>query len=174
VASVNYYFGDKSQLYDQVWCHAYTIATKAYPLDAGLNDEASPEECLYAFVLGFVKRIFSRGPAGHFTRLMAGDMAEPTQAHKAIAEEAIRPERERLEGIISTLLVGNEMKDQVRLCAMSVISQCLLLNFNRSLHKSDFTGKGLNARQIEALARHITRFSLAGIRDRNHFYKDSE
>jgi len=160
VASVNYYFGDKSQLYDQVWRHAHRIANETHPLDAGLNDEASPEECLYAFVSGIVKRIFSRGPAGHFTRLMAREIAEPTLAHKAIAEEAIRPERERLEGIISTLLDGKRTKDQVRMCASSVIGQCLFLNLNKPGHNRDFSSS-----QIEALTQHITRFSLAGIRE---------
>jgi AcrR family transcriptional regulator len=160
VASVNYYFGDKKNLYDQVWRHAYKIATETYPLDDCLSDDTSPEECLYAFISGMLRRIFSKGPAGHFTRLMAREIAEPTWAHKAIVEKAISPERRRLEGIISTLLDGNEMKDRVLLCAMSVISQCLLLNMNSSGRRRNFS-----AQQIEPLARHITRFSLAGIRE---------
>jgi len=53
--------------------------------------------------------------------------------------------------------------DQVRLCAMSVISQCLLLNMNSSGRRRNFSAK-----QIEALASHITRFSLAGIREVRH------
>jgi AcrR family transcriptional regulator len=160
VASVNYYFGDKKHLYDRVWRHALKTATENYPLDAGLNDGSSPEECLYAFVSGMLRRIFSKGPTGHFQRLMAREIAEPTWAHKDIVEKAIRPERKRLEGIISALLDGNEMKDQVLLCAMSVISQCLLLNMNSSGRRRNFS-----AQQIEPLARHITRFSLAGIRE---------
>ena len=163
VASVNYYFGDKKQLYDQVWRYAHKIATETHPFDACLSDDALPEECLYAFVSGMVKRTLSKGPAGHFQRLMAREIAEPTQAHMAIAEEAIRPESEWLEGIVKKLLDGRGMNDQVHLCASSVISQCLFLNLNKHGHERDFKGKGL--KQIETLAWHITLFSLAGIRE---------
>ena len=163
VASVNYYFGDKKQLYDKVWRHAHTIATETHPLDACLRDDALPEECLYAFVSGMAKRILSKGPAGHFQRLMAREIAEPTQAHMAIVEEAIRPESEQLEGIVKKLLDGRGTNDQVRLCALSVISQCLFLNLNKPGHERDFKGKELE--QIEVLAWHITLFSLAGIRE---------
>jgi AcrR family transcriptional regulator len=174
VASVNYYFGNKRQLYDRVWRHAYRIANETHPLDAGLNDKAPLDECLYAFVSGMLRRIFTRGPAGHFCRLMAGEMAEPTRAHKAIVEEAIRHDMERLEGIVKELLGRDESGDQVRLCASSVITQCLFLNFNRSPRKSNFNGKGLDAEHIEVLARHITRFSLAGIREVKRFAKGNE
>jgi len=164
VASVKYYFGDKKNLYDQVWRHSLKTANDADPLDA-VNDDASPEECLYAFISRTLRRIFSKGSAGHFTRLMAREIAEPTWANKAIVEKAIRSERGRLEGIISTLLDGNENKDQVLLCAMSVISQCLLLNMNSSGRRRNFSAK-----QIEALASNITHFSLAGIllKELNH------
>jgi len=172
VASVNYYFGDKRHLYDLVWRHAHKIATETHPLDACLSDDALPEECLYAFVSGMVKRILSKGPAGHFQRLMAREIAEPTQAHMAIVEEAIRPESEWLEKIVKKLLDGNGTKDQVRLCALSVISQCLFLNLNKLGHERDFKGKGL--KQIEVLAWHITLFSMAGIREVKNLTKGNK
>ena len=159
VASVNYYFGNKRQLYDQVWRHSYTIANKTHPLDVGLINNPSPQECLYAFVSGMIRRVFSKGPAGHFTRLMAREMTEPTPAHQAIEKEAIRPAMERLERIVRELLDGNGTKDHIRLCASGVIGQCLLLTMN-GFGRTRIAG----ARHLETLAWHITQFSLAGIR----------
>jgi AcrR family transcriptional regulator len=57
----------------------------------------------------------------------------------------------------------SQLYDQVRLCAMSVISQCLLLNMNSSGRRRNFSAK-----QIEALASNITHFSLASIREVRH------
>ena len=164
VASVNYYFGDKRQLYDQVWRHAYKIANETHPLDVGLTNHPSPQECLYAFVSGMIRRVFSKGLAGHFTRLMAREMVEPTPAHQAIEKEAIRPAMERLEDIVRELLDGNGTKAHIRFCASSVIGQCLLLTMN-GFGRTRIVG----SRHLEALAWHVTRFFLAGIREVRNF-----
>ena len=40
IAAVNYYFGDKEKLYDEVWHCAFSHATEAYPVDGGLPKDS--------------------------------------------------------------------------------------------------------------------------------------
>jgi len=66
VASINDYFGDKSRLYAEVWPRAYKIARGRHPLDAGLDDTASPETRLHAFVSGIAQKTVEQGARRSF------------------------------------------------------------------------------------------------------------
>lgn len=165
LASVNYHFGDKASLYGEVWRHAYALAIAAHPPAGGLSETAPAAEQLRAHVLALLRRVFSRGRTGVFAKLMLREMTEPTAALKDILNEGIRPQRDRMLGIVGKLLGEGASPFQVRLCAMSTVNQCLAFAFNRRVRKH-FSGRAeLGPKEVERLADHICRFSLAGIRE---------
>src|SRR5271168_3629349 len=51
VAAINYHFGDKENLYEEVLRYAQGKALEKYPLLLGVAETAPPEERLHAFVL---------------------------------------------------------------------------------------------------------------------------
>lgn len=162
-AAVNYYFGDKKRLYDQVWRHAYETAIETHPLDAVVGHHPSAEGRLALFVSGMLRIIFGKDHAGHFVRLMARELFDPTCSHGVLVDKMLINISERLNNIISILLGANVTSQQIHFCVLSVISQCLFLNLNTPLKPRLFNEEEFDPKPIKALAEHITRFSLAGI-----------
>jgi AcrR family transcriptional regulator len=165
IAAVNYHFGDKEQLYRAVLQETYQTAIKKYPADYGLRANATAEERLRAFVHSLLLRIFSDGPSARHGKLMAREMMEPTGALDAVVREDIRPMSQLLLSIVSELL-GPEVDEATKqLCATSVVSQALFYHHCRPVVVRIYPDLKFDRAGIERLTEHITRFSLAAIKN---------
>ena len=165
IAAVNYHFGDKEQLYRAVLQETYQSAVKKYPADYGLRANATAEERLRAFVHSLLLRIFSEGPSARHGKLMAREMMEPTGALDAIVREDIRPMSALLVSIVSELLGAGADDATKRLCANSVVSQALFYHHCRPVVVRLHPDLKFDRAGIERLTEHITRFSLAAIKN---------
>ena len=165
VAAVNYHFGSKDELYIAVWKNAFEEALRMYPPDGGLPKETSPEERLRAFNYSVLHRILDEGRLGLAGQILLREMSNPTDAVQRIHEDIIRPLRESTRQIIRQLLGSEATEQQITFCAMSVIHQCLAIGFRRGRGRLPAFLADSPSRQttIDALADHVTRFSLAGI-----------
>jgi AcrR family transcriptional regulator len=168
VSAVNYHFGDKEGLYAAVLEYSHRWAVEKYPHDLGLEQGATPEERLRAFIRSFLLRGLGDGfPAWH-GKLIAQETANPSGVLSKVAETAIRPMDEYLEGIVRELLRKENPSQEpnahsVQLCRMNVVGQCIFQIHSRQFMQ--FAGpKNLEPRQIAALADEIFRFSIGGIR----------
>ena len=166
VAAINYHFGDKETLYIEVLRYAKDKGIEKYPMLLGLPETAPPEEKLHAFVHSLLSRIFDKGPTSWHGRLMSREMMEPTPALDALIEERIRPLSDVLWKIIAEILRCPTSDERVMSCALSVISQCVFYNHCRPTVGKMFPGHlPENPAAIAKLADHITRFSLAAMKD---------
>lgn len=166
VAAVNYHFGSKDDLYAAVWKNAFEETTAAYPPDGGLPGDSIAEERLHALVHSLLHRIMEDGRLGHAGQILLREMSDPTEVIHQVRHDAIRPMRERTHEIIGSLLGPGANEQQLRFCELSVIHQCLAVGFRKGKGQlaSLFGGKQVGPELIDALAEHITRFSLAGIK----------
>ena len=165
VAAVNYHFGDKERLYAEVIRDAHRAAMTKYPSDLGLAPGASAEQRLHAFVRSFFFRIFDEGRPAWHGKLIAREIAEPTAALNDIVDEGIRPHFLALRAIVTELLGGGEPDpERLRYCAWSVVGQCLFYFHARPIIRRLHPPQSFDADEIESLARHVTGFSLGGIR----------
>jgi len=166
VAAINYHFGDKETLYVEVLRYAHGKALEKYPLLLGVPDTAPPGEKLHAFVQSLLSRIFDKGPTSWHGRLMSREMIEPTSALDSLIEERIRPLSNALWKIIGEILHCPPSDERVISCAFSVVSQCVFYNHCRPAVGKLFPGHlPENPEAIARLADHITRFSMAAMRD---------
>jgi len=169
IAAVNYHFGDKETLYAEVLRYAHGKALEEYPPLLGVAAGAPPEEKLRAFVLSFLLRIFARGPTAWHGKLMSREMIEPTAALDSLVEERMRPMASQLRQIVGEIVGLPPDDERVRLCGMSVVSQCVFYHHCRPVISRLFPKNPLpDAAGIENLADHITRFSLAAMK---HLYR---
>ena len=164
VASVNYHFGDKKALYAEVIRDAHRAAMSKYPSDFGLEPGATIEQRLFAFVRAFFFRIFDEGRPAWHGKLIAREIADPTDALNDIVDEGIRPHFMALRAIVTELLGGNPDPERLRYCAWSVVGQCLFYFHAQPIVRRLHPPQSFGPADIEALARHVTDFSLAGIR----------
>ncbi len=165
IAAVNYHFGDKERLYRAVLQETYQTAVKKYPADYGLRDDATAEERLRAFVHSLLLRIFSDGPSAQHGKLMAREMMEPTGALDEVVREDIRPMSTLLVAIVGELLGPGTDEGTRRLCANSVVSQALFYHHCRPVVVRLYPDMRFDRAGIDRLTEHITRFSLAAIKN---------
>lgn len=169
LGAMNYHFRDKRGLYAAVLEHSHRSAMEKYPRKLGLSGGETPAEKLRSFVHTFLLRILDKGvPAWHM-KLMAQEISDPTDVLDQVVESSVRPLYRYLVSIISELLNEDkppevEERDEIFLCAMSIVGQCLHYHTGRrviaTLHQKIFAPD-----DAERIADHITRFSLAGIRE---------
>lgn len=164
VAAVNYHFGDKEKLYAETLKYGAHVALGRFPPDMGLGPKPTAEEQLYAFVHSFLSRFLDMGHVDWQGKLCAREMVEPTAALDDLVREVIVPLSQRLQGIVQALLGPQIPESRVRLAAMSVVGQCLLYHHQRPVLERLYGAHAVTAKEIERLARHITAFSLGGLR----------
>jgi len=165
VAAVNYHFGDKETLYIEVLRYAHAKALAKYPPMLGLPPDAPAEKRLHAFIHSLLLRVFDKGPTAWHGKLMLREMIEPTAALDSLVAERIRPMANQLWIIIAEILGGKPADERVRLCAFSVVSQCVFYHHCRPVVTRLFPGqKPPEPEDIEKLADHITKFSLTAMK----------
>jgi AcrR family transcriptional regulator len=165
VAAVNYHFGDKETLYLEVLRYAHGKALEKYPPLLNVSADAPPEKKLRAFVHSLLLRIFDKGPTAWHGKIMLREMIEPSAALDSLVEERMRPMAGQLWQIVADILDRPPNDERVRLCSMSVVSQCVFFHHCHPVVSRLFP-KDLpqDAAGIERLADHITRFSLAAMK----------
>lgn len=97
---------------------------------------------------------------------MSREMIEPTPALDSLIEERIRPMSNVLWKIISEILNCPPTDQRVLSCAFSVLSQCVFYKHCRPAVVKLFPGLlPEDPEAVAMLADHITRFSLAAMKD---------
>jgi TetR/AcrR family transcriptional regulator, regulator of cefoperazone and chloramphenicol sensitivity len=162
VAAVNYHFGGKVGLYEQVLRSAIGVmqATTALARDAGAGRPADAR--LRSYVQVFIHRIVGAGHNSWIHQLMMHEMSDPTPGLDLVIDQVLRPRMEYLGGIVAELLHCRPDDPHVRRCAMSVHAQCMALLNSHIGQRIDPTFQ-VTPQRLDEIAEHITRFSLAGI-----------
>jgi AcrR family transcriptional regulator len=164
VAAVNYYFGSKENLYEEVCKYACGISSEDGDFRFKLNASSKPEEQLKSFVHAFLANVLGTEPSSWRHKIMSREMVEPTNALSIVIKEMIKPRFQQLYSIVQELLGKDVEEETVRRYCFSITGQCLYYRFAQPVvlklsprQKFDKTG-------IEKLADHIARFSLNAIK----------
>jgi AcrR family transcriptional regulator len=165
VAAAHYHFGDKEELYLAVLKSCADEALKKYPATLGVTESATPQEKLHAFVRSFLFRIADKGRPAWHGKLMAHEMAEPTAALDGLINEVYRPLISRAEDIVCEL-TGRQPDDETVLrCTRSLLGQCLYYYHARPVIQRMTPQQQFEPADVEQLAAHITKFSLAALKE---------
>jgi TetR/AcrR family transcriptional regulator, regulator of cefoperazone and chloramphenicol sensitivity len=162
VAAVNYHFGDKAALYDAVLeaaIHEMQTTTEA-ARQAGAG--RPPDEQLATYIAVFLGRVFE-GRNSWIHQLMVREISDPTPALDRIVDRVLRPRVQYLRDIVAALMDGSPDDDRVTRCVISVHTQCLAVMNNPVAPRLGLSPVA-TAAGIQEIARHIAKFSLAGIR----------
>ena len=167
LGAMNYHFGSKERLYEAVLEHSYRAVMGKYPPHFCLDEGATPERKLHAFIRSFLLRISDEDVPAWYMQLITREISDPAGALGHLVQNSIQPVYNYLAGILSEILhensaVENEESGLVFLCAMSVVGQCLFYFTDRHLIPV-LHPKGFDPADIERIADHITRLSLYGI-----------
>jgi len=125
--------------------------------------DAPPEEHLRGQVSSLLDRITDEN--NREFRIMQREFTNPTGLLEEVMREEIRPLQQRTEKLVRELLGPQVTAQEVRFCEVGIISQCINPVVVRSRAKAGDKTKNGPRRidDIEAYARHVVTFSLAGL-----------
>ena len=165
IAAVNYHFRDKEGLYRALFDYAAQCALAKYPIGGGIDPAAPAEERLRAFVQTYLSRLLDEGRPAWHGKLMAREMVEPTGALDILAESFARPQYQRLSAILRELLGTGSSDETIRLCAASIVGQCLFYKQCRPMIDRLMPEQKYDEGAIARLAAHIAAFSLGAVQN---------
>ena len=168
VAAANYHFGGKESLYVESWRFAFEKSLKTYPPDGGVTADAPVEDQLRGRILAIMRRIID--PQSYELDIFYREMANPTGLLAGAVQQSIEPIFRGFSAIVKELLGKHPDEQQVRLCLMSIRAQCfapLMRERRRKMTSPDPlpASSEWSLDDLETLVNHVTRFSLAGIRE---------
>lgn len=163
VALVKYHFGGKEGLYREVLAHALAESLRRFPDQSDEEAALSPRERISAFVRGHLSRIREGARPGWGDRLLRREFFETSPHMEDLVRQAIRPMADRLNGAVRELLDLSARDMDVIRCCVSVVGQCLHHVFNFQVITTLYPEIRYGQAELDALAEHITDFSLAGI-----------
>ncbi|MEI6268819.1 MAG: CerR family C-terminal domain-containing protein [Methylococcaceae bacterium] len=163
VASVNYYFRSKEALYSQALAFAFRETNRLYPQDAALDKSLPPEQRLAVFINNFLHKLLDDSQLGLHSKLIAREIADPTNALDDMMETAIVPQIALLEDIIRQIIKEPVDKVVVQRYLLSIFGQCLMFKHSRSIIDRLYPNLIADAAAIQASAEHIAQFSLAAL-----------
>ena len=163
VAAVNYHFRDKAELYTRVVVDA--CAARAALRDAMAEGAATPEERLRSLIHHFMEYLLDPTRPDWMHRLKAREMANPTAALDELVKN-LRPLRDEfLVPTLRELTGGCFSRRELSFIGSSVMGQCLyFLQCQPIIQRLNPDFKPGKA-DVPEIADHITRFSLAAIRE---------
>jgi AcrR family transcriptional regulator len=161
VAAVNYHFGGKTGLYQEIVQSAIRTMHGTTQEIQKLGDGCPPEERLRIFVRVFLTRVV-QARDGWIHRFMAHELNDPTPAMDMVVKQVIKPRMAYLGSIIAELIGCRSNDPRVEHAVMSVQAQCLVLLNDKIATR--FHPFQITPKRLEQVADHITTFSLAGIR----------
>src|SRR5258708_6117422 len=115
------------------------------------------------FVRSWLFRMLGEGMPAWHGKLMAREMSEPTAGFELLMNESVRPLAQRLTGIVRELLGPGVDERTVRDCGLSVAGQCCFYRHAHEMIRRLYPEQKYTPAQIEHLAEHVARFSLAAI-----------
>lgn len=163
LASINYYFGDKHQLYIEAVIHARKMRVQQVPFPKWEPD-TSPENKLRDFIRLLLDRTMALKTAPWQIRLLMREVLQPTEACRQLVEGYFRPYLDVLMSIIDEML-GRRLSEHQRLkIAFSVIGQCMYYRFAGDVAAMMIDAVGVEDEfEIDDLTSHITEFSVAAL-----------
>ncbi len=164
IAAVNYHFGGKAQLYSEVFKSVMHAGLTEFPVDLDLPAHPTPEQRLYAYVRSFFLRAFSGSGCGtHLGRIILREMVEPTPELNRRINDTMRPMANYLRSIVQQIVDRPMSEEEYFYCCTSVVSQIVFHKHCREVISRMFPGRKYERSDLEDLARHVTKFSIAGL-----------
>lgn len=163
LAAVNYHFGDKLGLYNEVLRYAACAAGNAATFDPVLPGR-TPEAKLRAFVLGLLRHMYGEDRPAWPVRLMTHELAQPTPSFDGVVDQIMRPRHNAIRALVAGV-IGRPADDrQTRLCAQSIMGQIILYAHGREVLKRLWPDFQFTPQTLEEIAGHIAAFSYAALK----------
>jgi len=169
IASVNYYFGSKENLYQEVW-HRHLIPMRDARI-ASINKVMSQsgvrpglEDLLRSFADTFVGSMVDTDITSRLSKLMAREYIDSHLPTNMFVDEVMRPTINAMhEALLKTCPGLDESK--ILLMVFSIVGQLVHLVHVTTMLEQGGDDLDMPILDLDEAVNHIVKFSAAGIRD---------
>ena len=166
VASVNYHFGNKKNLYIEVfrerWMPRALSVQRAVQKELASRGSLSMSAVIQAVARAFLERPMADDERQLHFQLMVRELAQPSEAFEIVVGGIVRPFFRKLGEKVRGLLPDGTDDEKLILSMLSVFAMVLHFNFSRVL-VTILTGRKYDAAFKARLVDHIIEFSLHGL-----------
>jgi AcrR family transcriptional regulator len=166
LAAVNYHFGNKENLYLEVfrsrWVPRAKRLQESFRKYLASQDSLSESAVVRALAKAFVDGPLSDDERLRHTQLMTREMTQPTKAFKQVAENVIQPFFKEVLEQLESVSPDKVSEEEMLLNIFSIFAMVLYFNFAR-VAVSRLTGRTYDPSFRAQLVEQITQFSLRGL-----------
>jgi AcrR family transcriptional regulator len=160
LASINYYFRDKNNLYVEAVRTAFKGSAEQESLPKWPED-ATPTQKLRDYITRFAATLIgSNRPTWHHL-LVSRELAQPTDGCLAFVRDFARPHFDVLVGLLGEVLPNAE-PIRLHMTALSIIGQVIHHRCARTII-SQIVGPEVDRYDAATVGRHVADFSLAAL-----------
>jgi AcrR family transcriptional regulator len=167
VASVNYYFGGKDNLYLEVWRRrlAFMRQTRLASIEKVMSAPGEPqlEDLLRSYATSFIEPLIDGSRQCRFINLMAREMIDPHLPRDMYLNEMVMPVLDALSQALRQLCPWLD-RDKVALVIFSVVGQLLMHTVCVKEMFAESDDPELPRIDLDTIVNHVVAFSATGIR----------
>jgi AcrR family transcriptional regulator len=166
IAAVNYHFGNKHNLYLDVFrlrIIPRAMRVKAY-FERSIEGEKplDPATCISALARAFIEGPLTDEERQRQLQLMTKEISQPTEAFDLLADRVMKPFIGKVIETLGPFMDRRDDPEKVVLNVMSVFFMVIHINFARNA-VTRVTGREYDDEFRERLVRHIQEFALYGV-----------
>ena len=166
LAAVNYHFGNKQNLYLEVfrarWVPRAKRLQEYFRGSLASQDSPTPAAVAKSLAQAFLVGPLSDEERQRHHQLMARELGQPTEAFELVAEQVIRPFFKGLAGSLRSFMPEGLTEDRLMLNMLSMFATVLYFSFAH-VAVTRITGHEYDAAFKAQLVEHITEFSVKGL-----------
>lgn len=166
LAAVNYHFGNKQNLYMEVfrclWKPRAMRVLARFERVLEAQKEVTLQGIVQAVAEAFIKGPLSDEERLRHAQLLIREMARPTEAFEMVIGEVIGPFQQKLVELIRPFMAREMGRVALLLHIQSIISMVTHFNFARN-SVMRITGMKYDDRFTDELVKHVVQFSLSGL-----------
>ena len=173
VAAINYHFGSKEKLYEEVWKYVTRNSDTRMISPPISEDSSPPEQQLRLFITSFLSRLLSRKKPPLAAMIMIHEMKSPTHLFSIMVETTIKPHFLTLYTIVKKLMKDDAEESTICNCCFSIMGQCLYFRVHQPVLVYLNPRQQFDAQGVKQLTNHIAQFSLNAIKQLQNTHEDT-
>tara|TARA_Y100001970_G_scaffold235033_1_gene293775 strand:- start:1607 stop:2218 length:612 start_codon:yes stop_codon:yes gene_type:complete len=161
IASVNYHFGSKRDLYKEVVAESYNRAGSFAPMPTIEMFSGNPKKALVEWVHWYIKRLMT-SDANTFSKLLAHEMSRPSGVLNEVVPSNIQPLWDALIKILTAL--SPKDSDRLRtLRGQTILGSCLVHRMGKQVLGKLKTKNPPGENDCDEIATHIASTIISSI-----------
>ncbi len=175
MTAVTYHFGGKARLYKSILEMMFSELGKQIESQDAMSDALSPEKRLCEIIRIYCSMLFGGGQIGNnFLAIFNAELAHPSPFFNKLIERSLISQNRQLRALIDEIIGPGAPRWLLMDCVVSIFSQIIYYSVAWPVYSRVNPDHPGMAVYHEHLAAHVSRFSLAGLKEMKRAYAAGE